>query len=102
MTVGGDPILEYNPALMAEHVHGVITCSSELEGYRGEAMNIVAGLPDSFKGDNADALAEVMAYINQAVDEGQMVLRLHGDRIDNATGQFMGQDAAGAASMRSV
>jgi uncharacterized protein YukE len=97
-----DPILEMNPAALAEHTHTLITCSSELEQVRHSCQQIVAGLPDSFKGQNADALQEVMAYINQGIDEGQAVIRMHGDAVDTAMGHFGGQDAAGAASMSSV
>jgi uncharacterized protein YukE len=99
---GGDPTLEYNPAMIGEFVHNVVTSSSELEQIRSTCMQIVAGLPDGFKGKNADALNEVMAYINQGIDEGQQVIRLHGDAADTALGHFLGQDAAGAASMNSV
>jgi uncharacterized protein YukE len=99
---GGDPTLEYNPAMIGEFVHSVVTSSSELEQIRSTCMQIVAGLPDGFKGKNADALNEVMAYINQGIDEGQQVIRLHGDAADTALGHFLGQDAAGAASMNSV
>ena len=99
---GGDPTLEYNLAMIGEFVHNVVTCSSELEQIRSTCMQIVAGLPDGFKGKNADALNEVMAYINQGIDEGQQVIRLHGDAADTALGHFLGQDAAGAASMNSV
>jgi hypothetical protein len=99
---GGDPTLEYNPATIGEFVHSVVTCSSELEQIRSTCMQIVAGLPDSFKGKNADALNDVMNYINQGIDEGQAVIRLHGDAADTALGHFLGQDAAGAASMNSV
>jgi uncharacterized protein YukE len=99
---GGDPTLEYNPAMIGEFVHHVVTCSSELEQIRSTCMQIVAGLPDGFKGKNADALNDVMAYINQGIDEGQQVIRLHGDAADTALGNFLGQDAAGAASMNSV
>ena len=99
---GGGPILEMNPALIAGHTHEVITCSSELEQVRHACQQIVAALPDSFKGTNADAVQEVMAYINQGIDEGQAVIRMHGDAVDTAMGNFAGQDAAGAASMSSV
>ena len=99
---GGDPTLEYTPAMIGEFVHSVVTSSSELEQIRSTCMQIVAGLPDGFKGKNADALNEVMAYINQGIDEGQQVIRLHGDAADTALGHFLGQDAAGAASMNSV
>ena len=99
---GGDPTLEYNPAMIGEFVHHVVTCSSELEQIRSTCTQIVAGLPDGFKGKNADALNDVMAYINQGIDEGQQVIRLHGDAADTALGNFLGQDAAGAASMNSV
>jgi hypothetical protein len=99
---GGDPTLEYNPATIGEFVHSVVTASSELEQIRSTCMQIVAGLPDSFKGKNAEALNDVMNYINQGIDEGQAVIRLHGDAADTALGNFLGQDAAGAASMNSV
>ena len=99
---GGDPTLEYNPAIIGEFVHDVVTCSSELEQIRSTCMQIVAGLPEGFKGKNADALNDVMAYINQGIDEGQQVIRLHGDAADTALCNFLGQDAAGAASMNSV
>jgi hypothetical protein len=99
---GGDPTLEYNPATIGEFVHSVVTSSSELEQIRSTCMQIVAGLPDSFKGKNAEALNDVMNYINQGIDEGQAVIRLHGDAADTALGNFLGQDAAGAASMNSV
>lgn len=99
---GGDPTLEYNPGPIGEMVHSVITCSAELEQIRHTCMQIVAGLPDSFKGKNADALNDVMMYINQGIDEGQQVIRMHGDAADTALGHFLGQDAAGAASMNSV
>jgi hypothetical protein len=99
---GGDPTLEYNPATIGEFVHSAVTCSAELEQIRSTCMQIVAGLPDSFKGKNADALNDVMNYINQGIDEGQAVIRLHGDAADTALGHFLGQDAAGAASMNSV
>lgn len=98
----GGPILEYNPALIGVFVTQVVTCSSELEQIRATCMQIVAGLPDSFKGKNADALNDVIMYINQGIDEGQQVIRMHGDAADTALGHFMGQDAAGAASMNSV
>ena len=98
----GGPILEYNPALIGEFVTQVVTCSSELEQIRAPCMQIVAGLPDSFKGKNADALNDVIMYINQGIDEGQQVIRMHGDAADTALGHFLGQDAAGAASMNSV
>src|ERR1700752_1282041 len=81
---GGDPTLEYNPAMIGEFVHNVVTSSSELEQIRSTCMQIVAGLPDGFKGKNADALNEVMPYINQGIDKAQQVIRLHGDAADTA------------------
>jgi hypothetical protein len=101
-TPGGDPTLEYNPAVIAQFVHDVVTCSAELEQVRTTCMNIVGGLPDSFKGKNADALNDVMNYINQGIDEGQQVIRMHGDAADTAVGHFVAQDVAGASSMNSV
>src|ERR1700757_1107319 len=101
-TPGGDQILEMNPMAIAEHTHTLMTSSAELEQVRHTCQQIVAGLPDSFQGQNHDALQEVMAYINQGIDEGQAVIRMHGDAVDTAMGNFAGQDAAGAASMSSV
>ena len=102
MAASGDPTLEMNPGPVMDHVHEVITCSTELEQVRAACMNIVGALPDSFRGKNADALQDVMMYINQGIDEGQQVIRSHGDAADTALSNFLGQDAAGAASMSSV
>jgi hypothetical protein len=102
MSGSGDPTLEMNPGPVGDHVHEVITCSAELEHVRTASMNIVGSLPDSFKGKNADAVHDVMMYINQGIDEGQQVIRAHGDAADTALGNFLGQDAAGASSMNSV
>ena len=99
---GGGPTLEYNPNTIGEFATHLMSASAELEQIRGACQNIVGGLPDAFKGRNADMLNEVMNYISQGIDEGQQVIRAHGDASIQALGNFMGQDAAGAASMGAV
>ncbi|MCC9184356.1 MULTISPECIES: WXG100 family type VII secretion target [Mycolicibacterium] len=97
-----DSMLEYNPGTIMDYTAQVQGFSAEVEQIRTACHERVMalGAGGHFSGENANALDEVWTVLNSAFDEAQQTIHLHSQKVDNSLTNFMGQDAAGAASLR--
>jgi uncharacterized protein YukE len=94
MTMGGE--FTYHPGALPEYVHQVVTSSAELEDIRSQAQTILNSVHDYFNGMGPDAFVHAQMLINQGIDEGQQIIRQHGDTVDQAHQGMIGQDMSAA------
>jgi uncharacterized protein YukE len=85
-------------ARMADLASGHVSFSQELESLGQEAVQAVNASPEYFRGpQGAPAYQQVMSLIHAAVEDGQQVIRAHGNAIDTSadngvtTDGFVGQ-----------
>jgi hypothetical protein len=96
--------LTYHPGMLGDWVSAANTVSGQLAEAKSRCDAIVAGVvtPEHDQGDAAAAASEIMAQIALGIQAGSDVISRHGSTVDNATANFLAQDAHGASGMRGI
>ena len=94
---GPDDVLKYHPAAIADYTHSLATFSGELDNIASSAQNILASIAEFFDTDHASvSYTDAQLMINEGIQEGKAVIMNHGNAVDTASADFVGQDAASA------
>jgi len=95
--MSGDRITYTFPS-MADYTSSLMSFSAELDQIQQEAQHELAGLAGYYETEQgSDAYKAAQAQINQGIEEGQMVIRSHGDAVDTAAQGLQSADAAAAS-----
>ena len=95
--MSGDRIT-YNFPSLADYTSSLMGFSQELDQIKSEAQHELAGLQGYYETEQgSDAYKAAQAQINQGIEEGQMVIRSHGDAVDTAAQGLQSADAAAAS-----
>ena len=95
--MSGDRITYTVPA-MADYTSSLMGFSAELDQILQEAQHELSALQGYYDTEQGTAAYQAaQSQINQGIEEGQMVLRSHGDAVDTAAQGMHSADAAAAA-----
>ena len=95
--MSGDRIT-YNVPSLADYTASLMSFSQELDQIQQEAMHELSGLQSYYETEQgAPAYTAAQTEINRGIEEGQMVIRSHGDAVDTAAQGLQAADAAAAS-----
>lgn len=85
--------MRYNPLAMAEVTAQMHSFSQELEAIGQQAQQKLANSREFFQGPHgAEQYAQAQNLIHEGIEDGQQVIRQHGDVVDHSSQNFSGAD----------
>jgi uncharacterized protein YukE len=101
--MSGEETMIYNPLGMADLTSQFQSFSQELEQIRQQCEHELNASRDFFKGkEGATSFAQVLSLVNSGIDDGQQVIRAHGDVVDHSSTNFSGTDSAVGGGFLSI
>ena len=91
--MSGDETMVYNPLAMADVTAQMHSFSQELEQIGQMAQQKLANSREFFSGPHgAEQYAQAQNLIHEGIEDGQQVIRQHGDVIDSSSNNYSGAD----------
>jgi uncharacterized protein YukE len=98
-----DETMVYNPLAMADVTAQMHSFSQELDDIGQQAQAKLASSREFFSGPHgAEQYAQAQQLIHEGIEDGQRVIRQHGDVIDSSSQNYSGADMTVGNSFGSI